>query len=152
MEPSMSLSQAMSWVGVIPAEPEAADGVRTNAEAVHACVRMTEGVLSRRGQWAEVAQDRSLAPAAINPARFTAMLAHAICEVSALAQGQTCIRIRTSAQGIAISGRNPVVLPEDRLQVDDLLRLRCFALGVPVALFWEQGTGPCLVLYAVGRR
>jgi hypothetical protein len=148
----MSLSHAMPLTGAIPAKlvvaarPRVAP-IHADIEAVHTAVKSADGILQRRGQRVEIAQDRGWTAPYISRAKLSAMLAHAICEVSGLAQSQSCIRLRVSSQGIAISGRNPVVLPDDRLQVDDILRLRCHALGVPVTLFWEQGTGPCLVLY-----
>jgi hypothetical protein len=148
----MSFSQAIPWP--VPAlagarRLRAPDAVAPHAgvEVVHGAVKVAEGVLARRGQRAEVVQDRGWTASYLSRGKLGAMLAHAVCEVSALSQGSSAIRVRVSAQGIAISGRNPIVLPDDRLQVDDILRQRCRGLGVPVSLFWEQGSGPCLVLY-----
>ncbi|MGL4240899.1 MAG: hypothetical protein ACRCTI_07275 [Beijerinckiaceae bacterium] len=140
----MSLSQAIPWRGGI--ETAAAPGASPRPDAIAAAVRAAEGVLVRRGQRAEIAQDRGYAAPDLHSGRYAALLAHAICEVSSLAQSQTCVRIRASRQGVAISGRNPLDLPEDRLQLDDMLRLRCAALSVGATLYWEQGIGPCLVL------
>jgi hypothetical protein len=150
METSLSLTQGMMWV-VAPASspPETPSPV---IDGIAIAVRTASGVLAQRDQKLDLLREAAYSAPDIAPARFAALLAHAVCEVSALSQSHTRLRMTAGLQGIVIAGSNPIVLPDNAIVIDDLLRVRCLGLGVGVALNWEQGTGPCLVLHPADRR
>jgi hypothetical protein len=144
METILSLTQGMTWA-VAPASAST-QSFTPVADAIAIAVRTAEGVLAQRDQKLDLVREAGYAEPDIAPPRYAALLAHAICEVSGLSQCRSRLRMATCIQGVVIAGSNPIVLPENTLVVDDLLRLRGRGLGVAVTLFWEQGRGPSLVL------
>ncbi len=131
--------------GPLPLQPR----LKPN-DLLDAGLRCAEGVLRSRGQWTEVVRERGFKGRGRSEPRLAAMVAHAICEVAALSRSRSEVRINAGPEQMAISGANPIDLPEHQLQLDDILRMRCRALDVGVTLHWEQGAGPRLVLALPG--
>jgi hypothetical protein len=102
--------------------------------------------LSRRGQTVEIEHKHQRLTGRINQARLIELLGDAILDISSLSPRDECLKVGFSGNLIAISGRNPIDLPDSGLELDKTFRLRAFMIKVGVALAWEQGRGPVLML------
>jgi hypothetical protein len=146
MEPPMSLT-ALVAASRRMANAELARPIMLNpAKIAGAAISGCADTLARRGQTAAIEHRHQRLTGRINQARLIELLGDAILDISSLSLRDESLKVRFSGNLIAVSGSNPIDLPDSGLELDKTFRLRAFMLEVVASLAWEQGRGPVLTL------
>jgi hypothetical protein len=146
MELPMSLSALVATSRRMATAELAKPIILNPAKIAGAAISDCAETLLRRGQSVSVEHRHQCPTTRINQARLIELLSDAIRDISSLSLRDHDLIIRFSRNLIAISGCNPIDLPNTGLELEKAFRLRAFMMRVGVALTWEQGRGPALTL------